>query len=527
MLITISCSSTSDLAFRDYRDILRDGPDRYKNLGGLSKARAHYIDGLILQQKGQHANAVIDFRLALEADTAAAILYSLGESYKRIARNELAVQAYQLAIKHDPEYVLPMESLAEVLMYEGQMDEALSIMARAYDIDPTNERKYMLASIYEYADKKKALGLYRELVNDENVSPFVVSKLLTLYKELDMKDEYMDELLVLYDRNKGNLTYAQDILEEYYTREEYDKGISFLESIDNDFQRFELLELYVTYGDNIYRGEVDRDQKIEEQFMDFIENSGSNTWRIDYLGGLLAGKIEDLPRAKSFFDKVIAKADTISDIPLQIGLFYLDKEMEKDALALFNKYSDIFANDARFPFFSGIIYNQSEDLDEAERMLLKAYRIDTNNVDIITNLGLVYDKRGETEKTVSFYEKAYSIDPDNPLLNNNYAYHLAVYGGNLDRAERMSRYALSRDPDNISYLDTYGWIHYKLGNFNLALQNLERALELGIPSAEVLEHIGDVYMALNKKSKALDSYKASLDLDPQREGLKNKIDDIN
>lgn len=480
-----------------------------------------------MQQKGQFANAVIDFRMALEADSSAAILHALGESYKRIARNRLAIDAYQKAIALEPEYVEPLESLAEVLMYEGEMEEALKVMEKAYDIDPSDERKYMLASIYEYVDKKKALELYAELTEEDDVSPYVVSKVLNLYKELGEEDLYLEQLLKIYDKNAGNLTYAQDILEEYYVRKEYDEGVGFLKEIEKDFTPAEHLELSITYGDNLYRSELPEDSGVESLFMDYIERNEDKGWRLLYLGGLLAGKKEDMNRAQYFFDKVIEQADTLQDIPLQIGLFYLDSDLNERALEIFNEYTAQYPEDGRYPFFSGIVYSEMDETELAEKSYLKAYRIDTTNVDVITNLGLLYDRKGDVEKTKYFYEKGYNIDPDNPLLNNNYAYHLAVTGGNLDKAERMSRYALSRDPENISYLDTYGWIHYKLGNYNLALENLEKALELGEPSAEVLEHLGDVYMALDRQSEALSTYRRSLELDPERPGLMKKISEIN
>ena len=121
------------------------------------------------------------------------------------------------------------------------------------------------------------------------------------------------------------------------------------------------------------------------------------------------------------------------------------------------------------------------------------------------------------------YERALRLDAHNPLVLNNYAYSLAERGVQLQRAEEMSRRSLEKDSTNSSYLDTYGWILFKLGKFKEAEHYIKKAVNTGDSSAAVLEHLGDVYYRLNQPDKAKEYWSRALELDIKNSTLKEKV----
>ncbi|GAB5465002.1 MAG: tetratricopeptide repeat protein [Candidatus Kapaibacteriales bacterium] len=463
----------------------------------------------------------------LERDSNAAVLNALGNSYKRIKRWELAADAYASSIVLDPEYVQPMESLAELLLIQNKREEAQEIMEKAVDIEPTQERRYMMAQVYEYNNKKKARDLYKEIYEEDKNNKTALGKYISLTKEIGSIEEFIELLKETFEDEPGNEVYAGDILEELYLDKRYSEGIDLIFKAKKNMPYEAALNLYMTFGDNIYRDQRDSTDEAEKVMLQAIENDDFNSWRIQYLGGLLASKIGDTARTEEYFSEVLMTADTIPDLATQVGIFFMNRNKLNRALDIFSLYSTKYPKDARFPFFEGVIYNQMDSLDKAEKKLLISYRLDTNNVDVLSNLGLIYDKRGIPEKTETFYQKAYAMQPDNPLLNNNYAYHLSNYGGDLERAERMARYALSIDKDNPSYLDTYAWIQYRLGKYEIALEYLNKALAVDDTSAELYEHLGDVYIELGRKKDAKKAYQQAQLLDPTRIGLPAKLMQIN
>jgi len=124
----------------------------------------------------------------------------------------------------------------------------------------------------------------------------------------------------------------------------------------------------------------------------------------------------------------------------------------------------------------------------------------------------------------SVYERALQIDSQNALVNNNYAYSLSERGDRLKEALKMAEIAIAAVPDNTSYLDTIGWVHFKLGNYREAKNYLEKAIEIGGESAVMLEHLGDIVFKLGDTQKAKSLWQKALNLDSTNVTLKTKID---
>ena len=86
---------------------------------------------------------------------------------------------------------------------------------------------------------------------------------------------------------------------------------------------------------------------------------------------------------------------------------------------------------------------------------------------------------------------------------NNYAYYLSEEGSKLRKALKMSRRAVDLEPDNATYLDTYGWLLYLLRKPAEAKPVFKHAMLYGgKDSAVVLEHYAKVLDALGEKDLA-------------------------
>lgn len=101
---------------------------------------------------------------------------------------------------------------------------------------------------------------------------------------------------------------------------------------------------------------------------------------------------------------------------------------------------------------------------------------------------------------------------------NALAWMWARAGENLQEAEALARRAVAATPNPSefrgNYLDTLGWVRYRQGRFEEALQDLERAIAAKPLEAPFHEHLGDVYAALGSKVEAQAAWKKALDLPP-------------
>jgi Tfp pilus assembly protein PilF len=106
-------------------------------------------------------------------------------------------------------------------------------------------------------------------------------------------------------------------------------------------------------------------------------------------------------------------------------------------------------------------------------------------------------------------------NPDNIPVLNNYAYYLSLEQTDLDKAEEMSYRTIKAEPNNATYLDTYAWILFQLGQYNDALfyirqaidnidiktKNIDLEAETNDLDPETYKEIQHHYKAILKKAK--------------------------
>jgi len=111
-------------------------------------------------------------------------------------------------------------------------------------------------------------------------------------------------------------------------------------------------------------------------------------------------------------------------------------------------------------------------------------------------------------------------------LKNFLAYQWAEAGTHLDEADRLVTDALRQQPENAAYLDTKGWILFKLGRHYDALQWLLKAAELDKEEPEILGHVGDVLKAVGHDSEAILFWTRSYRFEPSP-AVEKKLRDHN
>lgn len=104
----------------------------------------------------------------------------------------------------------------------------------------------------------------------------------------------------------------------------------------------------------------------------------------------------------------------------------------------------------------------------------------------------VYMLQHQPDSAYNYYELALGIDPENIYVLNNYAYFLAINGGDLRKAEKMSARVIKVQPNEATYLDTYAWILHLQGQETLARFYMQRAWDNAGEEArkdgDLLEH---------------------------------------
>ena len=102
-------------------------------------------------------------------------------------------------------------------------------------------------------------------------------------------------------------------------------------------------------------------------------------------------------------------------------------------------------------------------------------------------------------------------DPKNAMALNYLGYMLADRGTRLDEALGYIRRAVALDPQNGAYLDSLGWAYYKMGNYDLAEENLRRASERIGNDPTVHDHLGELYQKTGRLKLAATHWERALE----------------
>lgn len=122
--------------------------------------------------------------------------------------------------------------------------------------------------------------------------------------------------------------------------------------------------------------------------------------------------------------------------------------------------------------------------------------------------------------------KAYlDLDPGNPDALNFLGYMYADENMKLEEAEKLIEEALDQDPENGFYLDSLGWLYYRKGDGEKAVEYIRKAIRsMESDDAILRDHLGDAYRLAGDIEKALGEWRRARRLDPELEGVQEKID---
>jgi tetratricopeptide (TPR) repeat protein len=149
------------------------------------------------------------------------------------------------------------------------------------------------------------------------------------------------------------------------------------------------------------------------------------------------------------------------------------------------------------------LYAQRHELTDAQRVLDATHAAVGNDPDLLYYLSHLYSMIGKQPQAEDVLAEVLKIDPTHSGAANDLGYSWADEGRNLDEAEKLIRLAVKDEPDNESFLDSLGWVQYKRGEFSSALKSLQAAVsDNPEPDPVVLNHLGDTYYRLGKKSDA-------------------------
>ena len=124
--------------------------------------------------------------------------------------------------------------------------------------------------------------------------------------------------------------------------------------------------------------------------------------------------------------------------------------------------------------------------------------------------GVAYERLKEWEKAESSLKKSLSLSTDQAEVLNYLGYSWIDQGINLSEGMAMIRRAIKLRPSSGFIVDSLGWGHYRLGQYDQAVKILERAVQLTPTDPTINDHLGDAYWKVGRKLEATFQWKIAL-----------------
>ncbi|HHX81881.1 MAG TPA: tetratricopeptide repeat protein [Pseudomonadaceae bacterium] len=161
--------------------------------------------------------------------------------------------------------------------------------------------------------------------------------------------------------------------------------------------------------------------------------------------------------------------------------------------------------------------------EEAQALLDGAISDAPNNIQLLFQRSVLFteqDRLGEMERDL---RRIIRLDPDSPMAYNSLGYYLADRTDRYQEAYELILKASALAPNDPAIIDSLGWAQYRLGMFEQALANLERAYQL-FPDPEVAAHLGEVLWVMGRKSAANRVWNEALKTTPDSEFILNAME---
>ena len=437
--------------------------------------------------------------------------YRLASLYVALSEFDMAVTLYEKLLEDFPKKSELYFDMMDLYSSQGEYEKALNTIDEIEAVfGPTEYLAMSRFSILMGMQKQDEAYESLEQYNSRYSSPYVLSTLaehqLSMYNDstaliyyneaLELASDYTPALLGKAETFRMTRRYAEyfDVLDEFVSipaetaKGKTDYLMAVVQRVD---QRF--LQTFMSELDGIMEKVV----QVHPSDSNALRLAGSyyyTTNRGDLAKEKFRMNMEANPLSLS------ANADYVEFL-MYVGEWETLAEEGRNAYDRFPKET-AFLEMASVGDYN--LNRYDEVLAICDKVLEVAQRDSSKTLRAWSTKGDVYHLLGDTRKSYKAYENALKINPNYVYVLNNYSYFLSLEKKKLKKAYAMSLKAVEAEPDNATYLDTFGWILYLMNKPAEAKPYFKHAMLYGgKDSAVIMDHYAEVLFALGEYDLAL------------------------
>ena len=521
------------------------------------------------QQNQEHYDAAFDlYTHCLDINPyAAEVYYALSGYYAELGNDSMSMVTVSKAADLDEENDTYLERLAINYINTGKFDKATDCYERLVARNKNRSDAFgILLQLYnQQKDYDKMIWTLNRMEQSEGASEQITLSKMRVYAMTGNKEKELEELQQLAGKHPNDMNYRvmmgnwllqNDRTDEALGEYEYVLGIE----PENQAAQMSMLDYYHAVGSDSLANALQEQLLVNPKtplqtkislmrqvVQENEQNGGDSTEVISVFRRILQE-----PQADSDMLELYAAYMNLKEMPqdsinqvwrqalritpdnagvrLQLAQALWSAQQYDDVAALCEEGTEYNPDEIGFYYFLGLSYLQKDDDDATLGAMQRGVsQIDEeSNPDIASDfyaiMGDILHKKGRDQEAFAAYDSCLLHKPDNYGCLNNYAYYLSLNRTDLQKAEQMSYRTIKAEPTNATFLDTYAWILFQQERYAEAAIYMEQTLQNdSTPSADVLEHAGDIFAKNEQMDRAVDFWQQAVDAGAESKVLIRKI----
>ena len=458
-------------------------------------------EGLVLEvtrrllQLRQQEKALELLKKAADSPKASGLLYArLGMVYSMLGKQEDALEANRIAIRRAPQTLAGYQNLVHVYLQARKPEEAMKVL------EPTAKQS-----------------------NPEPMFLVDVGELYAAIMRGGGGDAAKARALDVYDRadklNSSNPLLQQKLADGLAALGESDRAAELYRKLLEKFPNLPALREKLT---NVYLRNKDKKKAVEQ--LEAIIRTNPTSVQSYYMLGSIAFEDKDYKKAVEYFGKALLLNPNFEQLYYDFAGAQVNANEPRDALQTLERARSRFQPSFVNEYFTAMAYGRMKDHTNALKHLVAAEVVaratDTNSLThkFYFQLGAAYERSHNYEEAEKYFRRCLELQPDFSEAMNYLGYMWAERGQNLAEARQLIEKAVALEPKNAAYLDSLGWVLYKLNRPAEALGWLQKAIEHSEePDPTLYDHLGDVYANMDRLPEAREAWRKSVSIEPNTE----------
>lgn len=445
---------------------------------------------LVAQGKFDLARQDVDKAIALAPEKKAVYLLMFAEALSRSANDIQGLPAFSQLTTYQQGDVDALFAYGRLAMFYKREDVALIAVNKVLGVEPGREEAILLKAdiLQRKGNNAGALALLSKAVKRDSNSELLrysYAKLLAEEKQYDKSQQLFEQLLAARPENEQYLFALGFLaLEKQNAQQAKDYFSQILRLGDSSQQAMYFMGLA-----------TELNQENEKALIWYssvpVDSQHYQTAQMRYVA--LLSKQGDLSSAQQHF-KLLRK-----NHPDRAVSYYLYE-------ASFLR--DQGKNQAAFDLYSEALNQYPE------------------NLDLLYGRAMVSEPLNRLDVLEADLKVMLKLDPQNAAALNALGYTLADRTTRYQEALKLISQAVELSPNDPFYLDSLGWVYYRLGNMTEAEHYLRQAYEIQ-PDAEFAAHLGEVLWKNGKQKDAKKIWQQGQHQDPENKLLRETMESFN